>query len=37
VTPGECDVKQLQAYDKEPEGCQSKLFEYQVTFPPRLV
>jgi len=26
---------QLQVYDQEPESCQSKLFEYKVTFPPR--
>jgi inositol-1,4,5-trisphosphate 5-phosphatase len=24
----------LQIYDKEPEACRSKLFEYKVTFPP---
>jgi len=32
-----CDVKQLQVYDKEPESCRAKLFEYKVTFPPRFV
>jgi len=30
-------LKQLQVYDKEPESCRSKMFEYQVTFPPRYV
>ena len=32
-----CGAKQLQVYDKEPENCRSKLFEYNVTFPPRFV
>ena len=28
---------QLKKFDQEPDACRGKLFEYDVTFPPRLV
>lgn len=28
-------ILQLKKYDQEPEACRGKLFEYDVTFPPR--